>query len=66
MESEFVLQEVGSDARLCNGEREALEDGMDELSGSEQYAGTWKALWPPATRGRWKAEWHSLPSCWQP
>jgi hypothetical protein len=57
-QDDLMLEEIDSDARLCNGER--LEDDIDELSGSEQYAGIWKALWP-ATRGRWKEEWHGLP-----
>jgi hypothetical protein len=54
----LFVQEINSDARLCNGER--LEDDIDELSGSEQYADIWKALWP-ATRRRWKEEWHGIP-----
>jgi hypothetical protein len=57
-QNDLMLEEIDSDARLCNGER--LEDDIYELAGSEQFAVIWKALWP-ATRGRWKEEWHSLP-----
>ena len=32
---------------------------MDELSGSEQYADIWKALWPETGAG-WKGEWQSI------
>ena len=56
--NDLFVREIDGDARLRDGER--LEDDIDELSGSEQYAGVWKALWP-ATRGRWKEEWRSLP-----
>ena len=32
---------------------------MDELSGSEQYADIWKALWPETGAG-WKEEWQGI------
>ena len=57
-QSDFTIEEVNSDTRLCNGKR--LEDEMDELCGSEQYAGIWKALWPETGAG-WKGEWQSIP-----
>jgi hypothetical protein len=41
-QSNFTIKEVDSDTRLCNGK--GLEDDIDELSGSEQYADVWKAL----------------------
>lgn len=57
-QNDLTLQEIDSDARLCNGER--LEDDMDQLSGSEQFAGVWEAVWP-AAGGGWKEEWHGVP-----
>ena len=57
-QNNLFVREIDGDARLRDGER--LEDDIDELSGSEQYAGVWKTLWP-ATRRRWKEEWRSLP-----
>ena len=57
-QNHLFVREIDGDARLRDGER--LEDDIDELPGSEQYAGIWDALWP-ATRGRWKEEWRSLP-----
>ena len=57
-QSDLRIAEVGSDTRICNGKR--LDDEMDELSGSEQYADIWKALWPETGVG-WKEEWQSIP-----
>lgn len=57
-QSEFTIDEVGRSTRLCNGKR--LENDIDELSGSEQFADIWKVLWPETGAG-WKEEWHSIP-----
>lgn len=56
--SNLTIEEVNSDARLSEGKR--LEDDMEELWGSEQYADVWKALWPETGAG-WKREWKSIP-----
>ncbi|KAJ4983398.1 hypothetical protein SVAN01_11090 [Stagonosporopsis vannaccii] len=56
--SELIIDEVDGSTRLCHGKR--LEDDIEELSGSEQYADIWRALWPKTGAG-WKEEWHSIP-----
>ena len=57
-QNDVTIEEVDRDTRLCNGKR--LEDDMEELSGSEQYADVWKALWPDTAAG-WKEAWQSFP-----
>ena len=56
-QSELSIEEANLGARLSIGGR--LEDDIDELSGSEQYAGIWKTLWPETGAG-WKEEWQSI------
>lgn len=43
-QSDFSVGEVDSDVRIGSGEE--LDDEMDELAGSEQFADVWRALWP--------------------
>jgi hypothetical protein len=56
-QSSFTIEEVDSDTRLCKCK--GLEDDIDELCGSEQYADVWKALWPE-TRADWRESWQSI------
>lgn len=56
--NEVRIEEVDSNARLCNGK--LLEDDIDELMGSEQFADIWKSLWPETSAG-WKEDWRSNP-----
>lgn len=57
-QNDLTIEEVNGDTRQYNGKR--LEDEVDELSESEQYADVWKALWLETGAG-WKGEWHSIP-----
>lgn len=56
-QNNYTTQEVNSETRLCKGKE--IEDEMEELSGSEQYADIWKSLWPDTGVG-WKKEWRSV------
>lgn len=57
-QTDVKIEEVNKNTRPCNGK--LLENNMEELSGSKQFADIWKTLWPD-TGGGWKEAWHSFP-----
>jgi hypothetical protein len=57
-QNDVTVEEIDVETRLCSGER--LDDDIDELIASEEFADTWKALWPDTGAG-WKEEWQSIP-----
>lgn len=57
-QDDVKIEEINSDTRLRNSE--LLEDDMDELMESEQFADIWKSIWPETGAG-WKEEWQSIP-----
>jgi hypothetical protein len=56
-ENDLTMEELDNGPRVCDGER--LEDDIDDLFGSEQYAIIWN-IFSSGTGVGWK-EWQSIP-----